>query len=285
VTAPVVVRCRGCGVLNSGDRTACVSCGTGLPAAPAGVAAVGGAAALAQGHQPAGPAPAPATPPSFEERRAAELKTARAGGVARVFLASLGLAVVLFVARKAGAPEVLVEVGGTAVLALLALLCTVAARAEIGPLLARTGGWRGPVTAAVGLGLVVILGAIYFPIFRWLGFPTVSASGPFLAAGWSRWSIYLLLSVAPGLFEELTFRGYLMARLDTLLTPWETLLVQAALFALLHLGVVIFPSHFLIGLVLGIVRRRTGSLYPGMGVHMGWNAICVWSELAGRQFP
>jgi CAAX protease family protein len=94
-----------------------------------------------------------------------------------------------------------------------------------------------------------------------------------------------LLAVIPGVFEELAFRGYVMARLDEALSPTETLIVQAALFSVIHLGVVIFPSHFGIGILLGVIRRRSRSLYPGMAVHMGWNAILVWSELLGRPFP
>ena len=60
--------------------------------------------------------------------------------------------------------------------------------------------------------------------------------------------------------------------------------MQAALFSMLHLGVAIFPSHFVIGLVLGVLRRRTRSLYPGMAVHLTWNAAVVWAELGGRNF-
>ena len=95
----------------------------------------------------------------------------------------------------------------------------------------------------------------------------------------------MFVAVLPGVFEEIVFRGYVMARLEELLSPRETLVVQAALFSVLHLGVAIFPSHFGIGILLGLVRRRTGSLYPGMAVHVSWNALVVWSELLGRPFP
>jgi membrane protease YdiL (CAAX protease family) len=72
-----------------------------------------------------------------------------------------------------------------------------------------------------------------------------------------------------------------MARLARALSPDEVLLVQAALFSFLHFGVVIFLSHFVIGLVLGVLRRWTGSLYPGMAVHAAWNGVIVALELAG----
>jgi membrane protease YdiL (CAAX protease family) len=173
----------------------------------------------------------------------------------------------------------------SAVLVIVALLCAVSARAEILPLLTHSGGWRGLAAAGAGLAMLVAFSAIYFPILRWLGMTMASASDPFRAVGWPRWSIYLLVSLVPAIFEELTFRGYVMARLAALLTARETLLVQAALFALLHVGVVIFPSHFFIGLVLGTIRQRTRSLYPGVFVHAGWNALVVWCELAGLGFP
>jgi membrane protease YdiL (CAAX protease family) len=39
------------------------------------------------------------------------------------------------------------------------------------------------------------------------------------------------------------------------------------------------------GLLFGVLRRRTGSLYPGMLVHAGWNTTIIWAELAARRFP
>jgi membrane protease YdiL (CAAX protease family) len=143
------------------------------------------------------------------------------------------------------------------------------------------GGWRGAGAAVVGFAVLLVFGAVYFPAVEALGFPLVRLTAPFVRAGWEPWSIYALISVAPAVVEELAFRGYVMGRLKRLLTPTEVLLVQAALFAVLHFGVIIFPSHFFIGVVLGLVRQRTGSLYPSMAVHAVWNAQVIWSELVG----
>jgi hypothetical protein len=270
VTDVGTVRCRGCGVLNSAYSPECVTCGTLLPTpSPAAIA------------DPA----APAAGPSPEELRAGALSGQRIGGVARVFVATLGLVVVLTIADRCGAPEAIAETVASAVLAVVALACAFSARTEVLPLLARFGGWRGLAAAVAGLAVLVAFGAVYFPAVRWLGMELVAVSEPFREAGWPLWSIYVLNSVVPAVFEELTFRGYVMARLGTLLTARETLLVQAALFALLHLGVAIYPSHFFIGLVLGTVRQRTRSLYPGMIVHAGWNAVVIWCEIAGVVFP
>jgi membrane protease YdiL (CAAX protease family) len=252
-------RCIGCGVANPGDLKACLSCGTLLPAARFE------------------PAEATLAPPGDE-------RPARVVGVARLFVALLVLWIGGSVAVAVGARDVTVDLTMTALFAALALGCTIAARAELRPLLRRTGGWRAGAAALIGFGFLVAFGTLYFPAIRWLGFSILPMTPLYLDAGWPRWAPYLLVAVCPALFEELTFRGYVMARLDLILTPRETLLVQAALFSLLHLGVAIFPSHFVIGLVLGALRRRTRSLYPGMAVHLTWNAAVVWAELGGRNF-
>jgi membrane protease YdiL (CAAX protease family) len=262
LTTPPTVHCRGCGLLTVPDVPTCPSCDTLLPLVPTVVTASSGDAGVQSGQAPP-----------------------KIAGVTRLFVISLLLWVAAVIADKAGAPAVHVDVVLSAVLAAIALVCVAAARVELGDLLARTGGWRGVLAALAGLAFLLAFGAVYFRVVRWIGFPLLSVSAPYLEAGWPRWAIYLSLSVAPGLFEELTFRGYVMSRLERVLTEKETLIVQAVLFSVLHLGVVIFPSHFVIGLVLGTLRRRTGSLYPGMALHMAWNAIVVWGELSGRQVP
>ena len=83
----------------------------------------------------------------------------------------------------------------------------------------------------------------------------------------------------PAIFEELAFRGYILAQLDRWLRPGEALFVQAALFSVLHVSVAVFLSHFIMGLGLGLLRRRTHSLYPGMLAHGCWNAWVVTAEL------
>jgi membrane protease YdiL (CAAX protease family) len=42
----------------------------------------------------------------------------------------------------------------------------------------------------------------------------------------------------------------------------DTLLLQAMLFAILHMSPVVLPSHFPMGVCLGWLRNRTGSPCP-----------------------
>lgn len=78
-----------------------------------------------------------------------------------------------------------------------------------------------------------------------------------------------LVLVAP-FAEELVFRGLGFATLGRYALP-----LTAALFALAHgLPVLLIPVA-IAGLALGYVRQRTGSVLPGMGVHMSLNALAL----------
>ncbi|HWG46206.1 MAG TPA: ABC transporter permease subunit/CPBP intramembrane protease [Gemmataceae bacterium] len=92
--------------------------------------------------------------------------------------------------------------------------------------------------------------------------------------------LLLVIAVLPAVLEELFFRGYLFSALLGVLRPWPTILIAAALFALFHLilaGVLAverFLPSLLLGIVLGWVCWKTGSLWPGMLLH-ALNNGCV----------
>jgi uncharacterized protein len=78
-----------------------------------------------------------------------------------------------------------------------------------------------------------------------------------------------LVLVAPAA-EELVFRGLGFATLGRFALPATTVL-----FALAHgLAVLLIPVA-IAGLLLGLLRTRTASVYPGMGVHMSLNALAL----------
>jgi uncharacterized protein len=78
-----------------------------------------------------------------------------------------------------------------------------------------------------------------------------------------------LVLVAPAA-EELVFRGLGFAALGRFALPATTVL-----FALAHgLAVLLIPVA-IAGFLLGLLRMRTASVYPGMGVHMTLNALAL----------
>jgi membrane protease YdiL (CAAX protease family) len=242
--------CGTCGVPNAVEGRYCRGCGTFL---------VEGAIAVPM-------SPADEAAPSVR-------------GVVWLIGGAIALTVAEVIAGRCGVPSAVVQLADTAITAAVTLALVIAARAEILPLLARTGGMSGAMAAVVALVALVVFGEGYFGALHWFGFTDVRLSDGYDELGWPTWAPYVLLCVAPAVLEELALRGYVMARLAPLLSPTEVLLVQAALFSVMHFLPAIFPSHFVIGVVLGLLRQRTGSLYPGMAVHAAWNARVIWLEL------
>jgi membrane protease YdiL (CAAX protease family) len=82
------------------------------------------------------------------------------------------------------------------------------------------------------------------------------------------------LAVVGPIVEELTFRGLgftLLARYG----PTVAILAIGVLFALWHGLVQALPVLFVFGVGLAYLRSRTDSVYPGMILHMLFNAIAL----------
>ena len=135
------------------------------------------------------------------------------------------------------------------------------------------------VLAAVAVVFLIAMTA-YFTALERLGVPFASMTDFYVRAGWPLWAILTLISVSPAVFEEIAFRGVIQSSLERVLNARDAWLIQAALFSVLHLTPLIFPSHFIMGLCFGYLRRRSRSLYPGMVLHAAWNALVVLTEMS-----
>ena len=72
--------------------------------------------------------------------------------------------------------------------------------------------------------------------------------------------------VAAPVVEELVFRGAVQ-QLAQPLGKGQAICLQAVLFALQHAGPAGMAYALVCGLVLGTIRSRTGSVWPGMLLH------------------
>lgn len=98
----------------------------------------------------------------------------------------------------------------------------------------------------------------------------------------------LLLStvVLAPILEEFLWRGLLQTvALQALghTRRWWVILPAAAAFGLIHAAAVpvtALPALVLLGVIFGYLYERTGSLWPGIMVHAGFNAINVATVLA-----
>jgi membrane protease YdiL (CAAX protease family)/ABC-type transport system involved in multi-copper enzyme maturation permease subunit len=87
--------------------------------------------------------------------------------------------------------------------------------------------------------------------------------------------LIFVIGVVPGVCEEFLFRGVVLRSLRRSFPPLWTLLISSALFALMHASLVRFPPTFAMGMLLGSVALRTGSLWPGMLLHVAYNSGIV----------
>ena len=84
-----------------------------------------------------------------------------------------------------------------------------------------------------------------------------------------------VVAVSPAVLEEIIFRGALQGRLLALLGERIGLVVTAMAFALCHQAPAVLVVHVSIGLYLGWLRQRCGSLLPGMLLHFLYNGSLV----------
>lgn len=81
---------------------------------------------------------------------------------------------------------------------------------------------------------------------------------------------FLAVAVAAPIHEELIFRGYAFSGWVGKMGVWGAILVPALLFTICHVqyGWVGLLYVFLMGVGLGVLRWKTGSIYPCIALHM-----------------
>lgn len=89
------------------------------------------------------------------------------------------------------------------------------------------------------------------------------------------WVLLLTAAALPALAEELAFRGVVFRLLGS---GRGALWGQAVLFGLVHGSLYRFLPTFGLGLALGAIRARTGSVWPGVIAHAMTNAILISAE-------
>ncbi len=80
------------------------------------------------------------------------------------------------------------------------------------------------------------------------------------------WQQFLIIAVAPGICEELLFRGF-MPRFFEGSSQKAVIVITALLFAAFHLDPFRFLPVFFLGLLLGYLTLRSGSIYNSMLSH------------------
>lgn len=76
--------------------------------------------------------------------------------------------------------------------------------------------------------------------------------------------------------EEIGFRGiFLAGLLKSRCRPWLAILLTAIVFALFHMSSVKIINTFGFGIIIGWLYWRTGSIIPGIIIHIVNNSLCI----------
>lgn len=147
-------------------------------------------------------------------------------------------------------------------------------RPVMGPL-----GWVGIIFGLYALKAILAIAAM------WAAGAAASAGGTTTGAAsfgvfmrMPVWPVMLLAGIVAAVVEEILYRGYLSRTLEqTRLGFWGGAIVAALVWAALH---VYYPLAmqvvlFGMGIALSALRRRTGSLLPGMAWHVANNTVAL----------
>ncbi|MEK3879140.1 CPBP family intramembrane glutamic endopeptidase [Paenibacillus sp. FSL M7-0420] len=98
-------------------------------------------------------------------------------------------------------------------------------------------------------------------------FQTAAQGGPL--------SMFILLitgAILTPLSEEFVFRGVIANALNRY-GPWAGIVGSAAIFGVVHGFTVILLDAFMVGVLVAYLFRKTGSIWPGVVVHIVYNGL------------
>ncbi len=87
--------------------------------------------------------------------------------------------------------------------------------------------------------------------------------------------LILFVAVIGPLVEEIFFRGFLYRALRRKMGVSFALLISAVLFSLIHFNVMVFFPILWLGIILGLLLEKTGSLVPCVIMHIMVNSISL----------
>ena len=88
-----------------------------------------------------------------------------------------------------------------------------------------------------------------------------------------RWSMFIMGGVTAGVLEEAAFRGYMQSGIEKH-DPDNAIWITSVVFVAAHINhgvgtlLVMAPGLFIAAMLYGTLARRTGTILPGMIIHV-----------------
>ena len=89
------------------------------------------------------------------------------------------------------------------------------------------------------------------------------------------WQIFVLFAVLPGICEEIAFRGPLLYGLRRRFSMPVLAVVVGLIFGFFHFSLFRIITTGVLGIAITAVALMTGSIFPGMVLHLGNNALAL----------
>jgi membrane protease YdiL (CAAX protease family) len=210
------------------------------------------------------------------QARRLERRVTRSNGLVPA-LSLYGLLLMIVASRHGGTVDDLLVV--MRVMAFVVVAYAIVGWRSVVPAFANAGGSWLVVGAVLGLG--TFAGASIYLDVTSAAFGLPQSSGgtdPWVDAGYGWAGAVAATALFPAVIEELAFRGVILPNLARLMTGGEAIFVSAALFAVLHLNPASVPFLLPMGVALGYLRRRSGSVWPCILMHLTHNLAVVAAE-------
>jgi membrane protease YdiL (CAAX protease family) len=153
--------------------------------------------------------------------------------------------------------------------------------------LRRPASWKRAVgLAALALVLIYVGSLVYTGVLSLLGDFDPTEEQGLVPDGWDSSraapfvAFFLAVTLLAPVVEELTYRGLGFS----LVRPWGVVVavvVTGLLFGLTHGLLIGLPVLAFFGLVVGWLRAKTDSVYPGMLLHATFNAVALLVAVSG----
>lgn len=139
----------------------------------------------------------------------------------------------------------------------------------------RSANWKWLLIGAA-LGIVAYFVNLYVADIYARLFGEDNTQSDFLAAASSGMWMLIVIGLTGAILtpfgEEALFRAVVANGLNRY-GPWAGVVASAAIFALAHGVNVIFPLAFVVGVLTAILFRQTGSIWPGVALHIVYNSL------------
>lgn len=135
-------------------------------------------------------------------------------------------------------------------------------------------GWR-VADATLGMLAVGAVLGVAIVLERWSPWLFVDLKLLLVDGRWSLATTILAVAVLPAVAEELVYRGAMFTGLRDVLSEHSAIGATALVYAVPRLSIPSLLHLTTLGVVLGWTRARTGSVWPCVVLHAGYNVALV----------